>query len=291
MLNFTLPNFFQNQNANAFIIAMIKAHPDKLYNKNINICAESGSAPYLSWSGGLNSNYGAGLFYDGLIDFQRNIYVPKRLNMANVFLEDYDYDDCQGQTVLKIFDDGSTVIELSSIPFMEKIHNDFPNYRFMFSKQADLITDFTPELLNNISNYENITSIGVPDKYSFNLEWLKELSKKSKYEITVNPYCPSTCENCNICLLQEHKNQIQYSGNQNIENCSKKNDIYDIKYIITLEDISKTYSKMGFTHYTFNYFYNNNLDFWVSFYTVYFFKPEFHNMIFTEWAKFKGGIQ
>lgn len=289
MLNFTLPNFFQNQEVNAFLISMVKIHADKLYNKNINICAESGSAPYLSWSGGLNSNYGTGIFYDALVDFQRNLYIPKRLNMSNVLLEDYDYDDCQGQAILRIFDDGSSVIELSSIPFMEKIHNDFPNYRFMFSKQADLITEFTPELLNEIANIENITILGIPDKYTFNKEWLKQLSKKSKCEITVNPYCPVTCEKCDRCLLQEHQNQIEYLGMQNIANCVKRNDIYDIRHIVTIEDISKEYVKMGFTHYTFNYFYGGDHDFWASFYVMYFFKPEYHNIIFAEWAKFKGG--
>mgnify|MGYP003302101781 CR=1 FL=1 len=52
--------------------------------------------------------------------------------------------------ILNIFHDGSTILEISSIPLMEKIHKDYPNYYFMFSKQADLISEFTPEILNEI---------------------------------------------------------------------------------------------------------------------------------------------
>ena len=37
------------------------------------------------------------------------------------FDEDYDINDNLGQMILKTFDDGSTVLEISSIPFDKKI--------------------------------------------------------------------------------------------------------------------------------------------------------------------------
>lgn len=293
MINFTLPNSFYLKQANDFIVAMSRYHAEALKHKQFNICAESGSVPYLSWNGGINSNVGAGIYYNSLVDFQRAIIVPNRLNMANVLLEDYDYDDCFGQTILEIFHDGSTLLEISSIPLMEKINCNYPNYRFVFSKQADLINEFTPEILNGICQIPNVVRIGIPDKYSYDIEWLKQLQSKSKYEITVNPMCPPSCEHCDSCVLQEHQNQINFSNVQLIANCNKRNDIYNPNKIISIDEIVKTYNKMGFSYFTFNFNHAMDENFWVSFYIDYFFKPEYHSMLFTEWSKSKaeGGVR
>lgn len=283
MLYFALPNFYENFPVNSFLRDLCKSRPE-IFKTKVSFYAMTGSIPYCSWSGGLNSNIGPGAYYNDLIELQRNASLPLRINMANVLLEETDYYDNFADVILKIFDCGSNVIEISSIPLMEIIEKKYPNYRFTFSKNADLITEFTPDLIGSILELDQILTLGIPEKYSFDKEWLKALPKKSKCEITVNPKCDcSACKNYDACLLQEHKNQIMYSGMQAMESCSKRNNLFDMNKMITIEEIEKTYSKMGFTRFTFSpsYAYDNNT--LMKFYLGYFVKPEYHMEAYAQW--------
>lgn len=283
MLYFALPNFYENFAVNAFMRDLNKQRPE-VFKTKVSFYAQTGSIPYCSWTGGLNSNVGPGAYYNDLIELQRNSNLPLRINMANVMLEESDYYDNFADVILKIFDCGSNVIELSSIPLMEFISEKYPEYRFTFSKNADLITEFTPELLGSIMEIDSFLSVGIPEKYSFNKEWLKQLPKKSKCEITVNPKC-GHCKDCDICLLKEHQNQISYSGNRGVDICEKAGNIFDASHIISIEEIEKTYHKMGFTKFTFSpsYAYDNNT--MVKFYLGYFVKPEYHMELYATWEQ------
>lgn len=275
MLYFSLPNYFENNVINNFFQLLNKQNKD-WFKTPVVFYNNSGQLPYLSWNGGINSNIGPGIYHYSMVDAARTSMLPTCINCANVLLEDYDFYDCQGQTMLEIFNNGSNILEISSIPFKEKIQEKFPNYRYKFSKSADLITEFTPEILEAIGNCEDILYIGIPDKYSYNLEWLKQLKQKSKCEITVNPICNCNCKTIDTCLLHEHQNQIDYSANQFLSQCNKCMDIFDFNSIITIETILNTYYKLGFSHFTFTHNYFKTADEWLSFYIQYFLKPEVH---------------
>lgn len=274
MIYFTLPNFVENFQLHNLLYATIRKFKNELRYSDIYLGAQSGSFPYCSWNGDINNNVGNGYYYPDFLNIQLGSGICTRLNCANVFLEDYDINDNMGQEILKIFDDGSTTIEVSSIPFMEQIAEQYPSYRFHFSKYADLITPFTPELLNEIAISEKFVSIGIPDRYSHDFEWLSQLKKKRMYEITLDAICPITCANFNQCYLKEQANQLQYSGTSLIFGCNKAMPYYNNPNIISLETIVKEYLPKGFNHFTFSTCYNGTPLDKINFFVEYFFKPE-----------------
>lgn len=204
-----------------------------------------------------------------------------------MLLEDYDFYDCQGQMVLELFNNGSNILEISSIPFKEKIQSLYPNYRYKFSKNADLITEFTPEILNIIADQDDFLYVGIPDKYTHDLDWLKKLSCKKKCEITINPICNKNCKSKDTCLLQEHQNQIDYSSRQFLNSCNKNCDIFDINSIITIEQLLEQYKPLGFTHFTFSASYSKSQEEWLTFYLQYFLKSEFYLPALQMWSEYK----
>lgn len=272
MLYFALPNFYEHYFLNSFMCEMNKVHPE-FFKTKISFYCSQGALPYHSWNGGINSNFGTGAYYQDFISLQNKAQVPYRINCANVLLEDYDFYDNLSQIALECLNNGSVVLEISSIPLMEKLQEKYPYYRYMFSKQADLITAFTPEMIDSIIETDQFTMVGIPDKYTFNKEWLRQIQKKSKCEITVNPLCSARCKNHDACLLKEHQNQIDYSNQQQRLTCSNKNNIFDANSILTIEKL-KDYTKLGFNHFTFSNVYNVNVDEVAGFYFNYFIKPE-----------------
>lgn len=273
MLYFALPNFFENFYFNGFLHNLNRQRPD-MFKTKVSFYSQQGSWPYHSWSGGVNSNVGNGAYYNHFIDMQRQAGQPIRINCANVLLEESDFNDSMSAIMLECMNNGSNTIEISSIPLMEKIADRYPEYRFTFSKQADLITEFTPELLNEIIASDKFLYVGIPDKYTHDLDWLKQIKKKSVCEITVNPICPASCETCDACLLKEHENQLKYYGARHREACKKNLNIFDPKNVISIEEIQKTYVKMGYTHFTFSNTYAvKQEDYW-GFLLNYFIKPE-----------------
>lgn len=274
MIYFTLPNLAEDFMIHNSLYTMMRKFRDYMRYSGVCIGAQSGNFSYCSWNGDINNNVGNGYYYPDLLGTQMNSMVCSRINCANVFLEDYDINDNLGQMILKTFDDGSTVLEISSIPFMEQILEQYPGYQFHFSKYADLISPFTPELLNDIAATEKFVSIGVPDKYSNDFEWLGQLKKKRLFEITIDSICPPSCVNFDHCRLKEQANQLKYSGMSLIYGCNKVIPYYANPNVISLDTIMKDYVPKGFTHFAFSTCYSGTVMDRINFYVEYFFKPE-----------------
>lgn len=283
MMYFALPNFYEHYFLNAFMCEMNKARPE-FFKTKVSFYCNQGALPYHSWNGGINSNYGPGAYYQDFIGLQSRAQIPYRVNCANVLLEDYDFYDNLSQIALECLNNGSIVLEISSIPLMEKLQEKYPYYRYMFSKQADLITSFTPEMIDSIIDTDQFTLVGIPDKYTFDVAWLKEIKHKSKCEITVNPLCPASCKNHDACLLKEHQNQLDYSNQQQRCSCSNRLEIFNEKNILSIEKL-KDYTKMGFNRFTFSNVYNASIDEVASFYFNYFIKPEYLLEVVGMWSK------
>jgi hypothetical protein len=172
----------------------------------------TGSYPYCSWNGGSNVNYGVGAYYHDFINCSSRTSVPIRLNMSNIYLDNYDFYDNMANTILNLNDNGSNTIEISNLDLMEYIKSNYKNYKFMFSKQAHLITPFTADLLNSIVDFNNFYQIGIPLDKNKDFDFLQSLKQKNLYEITVNSRCPFNCKHMINCLTAEHLSQLEYSG-------------------------------------------------------------------------------
>lgn len=288
MMNFTLPNFFDYYYINQFLIMLSKTNPE-YFQEDISFIQHSGPFPYLSWNGGFNCNFGGGAYYNDFINCYKLTSLPLRLNMANIFLEDYDYYDSMGNAILEANHNGSNLIEISNLDFMEFIQNKYPNYKFVLSKQADLILEFTPELLNQIIELNQFDLIGLPDKYNDNDEFLNQLSNKRKFEITVNPLCPAKCKNYNACLMNIHKIQLEYSNKQPIQECIKSNRFNNFSKLLTLSDLKKKFVSKGFVNFTFSPCVVNPADMF-NFYVHYFIKEEYQSKVANMFSSSGGAI-
>lgn len=281
MIFFSLPNFFTSFGINNLLLETNRLSPE-VFKEKIAFENCSGNFPYCSWNGGMNNCMGEGAYYEAFLSCYKGNASPLRLNFANVCLENTDFYDSMANAILDTNDNGSNIIEISNLELMDYIHTQYPNYNFVFSKQADLITEFTPELINTIIGMDKFILIGIPDKYYKDFDWLQQIDKKSKIELTVNPMCPINCKNYANCHIQEHEFQLAYSEKSNLRNCSKIYNENNPRTILTLEDIKKDYVPLGITHFTFSPYIQEDYSL-IQFYLKYFIKENEQEKVFDKW--------
>ena len=274
MLKFILPNYAEFYKVNNILCNLINEFRSDLRYTDISIESSNIIIPYCSLNGGINNNTGVGMVYSDFSMIADDAILIPRINFAGTLLEPYDYYDNLANTILQIFDNGSSLIEISSIPLMEYIQSKYPNYEFIFSKWADIITPFTPELLEQIIKANQFLRIGIPNQYTYNIDWLKQLKHKNKYEITIDPICYQ-CSQCNSCFLAEQENTLEYSSKSILQQC-EKNQQYKF---LSLEDIKQYYQPLGFTYFVFETDYMLTPDQKLMFYVKYFFKDEAQSKI------------
>lgn len=283
MIYFTLSNFYENFLINNFMFFLNKTQP-QYFREKISFIQASGNFPYSSWNGDINNCAGLGSFYSDFETLYKKSFVPLRFNFSNILLEEHDYHDAMNNLVLDINENGSNLIEISNLELMDYILEKNPTYKFVFSKNAHYINQFTPELLNIIIDFQKFELIGIPDDLRFNFDFLKEIKKRNLLEITVNSHCPKKCKFLNECILQEHQLQLEYSGKSLLLQCDKGLPILNTE-VITLEDIKKKYLPLGITHFTFANFPSGIYNV-LTFYLNYFIKDEYHQKAYLEWEGF-----
>lgn len=277
MLHFILSNYVEFYNINDILLEIIHKFSNDLKYPNILIESSNMNIPYCSLNGGINNNIGLGIIYSDFTPMIDKSPLIPRINFANVLLEPYDYYDNLANIVLQIFDNGSSLIEISSIPLMEYIQSKYPNYEFIFSKWADVITPFTPELIEQIIQTDQFLRVGIPNQYTYDFDWLKQLKHKNKCEITIDPICYQ-CSNNSSCFLAEQENALEYSNKSLLLRC-EKNQQYKF---LSLEDIIQQYQPLGFTHFVFETDYRLTPEQKLIFYIKYFFKDEAQDKIIQE---------
>lgn len=278
MIYFTLPTFCYYNKVNNIIHRLVRIETSKLKNPNIMINAQSGGIPFQCWNGDINNNIGDGMFYPEFKRLQETSELNLRFNFANILLEDYDYYDDLGNTILELFNGTGTLIEISSIPLMEFIQEKYKHYDFIFSKQADIINPFNQNILDALIQQNCFKLIGLPDRMLFDIPLLKTLPNKNKLELTVDPLCPTECSEYINCMITEQKNQLKYSGVSIFYNCSKCFSKEQNSQLISLEQLEEIYIPLGFCHFTFSTSYKDiDKTKQLIFYIQYFFKPEYWN--------------
>lgn len=287
MIYFTLPNFFEYAEVNAFIISLARSAP-QVFKEPITFIQTSGNFAYNYWTGSYCNMVGPGAYHkDFTTAANRGVPAPLRLLCDNVALEKDDYVNVMNSNILEANNTGSGVIEVSNIELMDYITEKYPNrFKFVFSKQADLITPFTPDLINQVIDFDKFQFIGIPDRLNGDFDFLRSIKNRSKLEITVNPRCPANCRSYEKCHIEQHLNQLNFSMIDNITTC-RNNSIN--KNIITLEKIKEDYLPLGINHFTFaqqNANLLSEIDI-ISFYLFYFIKEEHQFPYLLQWNKFR----
>ena len=285
MLKFTLSNFYNNFTFFSFMDFLIHGRKEIFKEENIAFSYFEGNFPYCYWNGGYNNNYGKGAFYQDILEKVHLTTVPLRLNCSNVLLEDFDFNNVFGNLILSLSDTGSNIIEISNLKLMEYIKDKHPNYNYIFSKEAFLINELTPEIVNCITKNDKILLVSLPEFYNDNIEFLNSLEDKSKIEITLNPRCDINCTNFYNCHLNVHKTQIDYSGQDVFQLCQKNKRLQD-SFILDFNEIKEKYQKLGINNFYINDNYHNENDY-ASFFISNFIKQEYQISIYKEFLNIK----
>lgn len=285
MIFFTLPNLHFNFHINQFIAFLAKEKP-YLFKIPVTFSYVTGNFPYSCWNGRYNNNIGPFMDYDEINKFLKANALPLRLNCANVCLTERDYEDAISHTALNLCQNGSNAIEISDLTFYQYLKDKYPDYKFVFSNQADLKNEMTAEIINTLLEQNLFQLIQIPEHQSTNLDFLKSIENKKNIELQVNTSgCPITCKNYLQCKLNQHITQYDYSE-QDFYSACKDNKLYqNIKPLITIEDIQNIYLPLGITHYSLAEMPLKNANDFLDFFLNYFIKEEYRQEVLIDFLQ------
>lgn len=291
MINFILPNFFENYMINHFLLYQSKVVRAPVFKTDLQFTYVSGSFPFSSWNGGLNNNKGVVFPLYSEYSLYEKVMVPIRFNCNNVCLEQFDYTDEHMNVILKINENGANTIEITNLELMMYIAEKYPLYKFIFSERADLIKPYTIEDINEVSQLEQFDIIKIPQRFNTQIDELKQIQKKNKVEIIVNTRCPLNCEHYNQCSIKEDEEQNIFISNGTIENCQKNISFTtSLNQAISLKDITEIYEPLGFRNFSMLPILNTHKFENVLVFFKYFFKEEYVAKMLEEFNSFAGGI-
>lgn len=243
----SLPIIFSKENV-AFNRILYNFLRDKPEAKRFDFVIESnyGSFPYVTWNGNINSNFGE-------LCLERNFYeiclshpLLIRYDFSNVLLEKNDYWDIHSNIILKNSENGSNQIEISNLDLMQYIQDKYPQYTYVFSKNADLINPLNTEIINSINSSNNFILINLPYYFNTEKELLESLINKNNIELIVGARCKCPKEQIQKCLLAENYHQLYFNKYSVFQDCAIENKYTDCNEIY--EEIKKLKS-LGFSHF------------------------------------------
>lgn len=243
MIYLSLPllqdNFYFNNAFQDFILKF----PDKLIMP-LQIESIYGAFPYSLWNGGKNSNYGKDLLYKELSDYISKEDSVIRLDCSNIHLNDIDLYDRHQNIILSLLESHGYIIDIADLSIYNYIEENYKNFNYTLSNNANLIHPLNEELINGFLNNEKFLMITLNNLNNINLN---QIHQKSKLELLIS----NSCHNCsnNIyyqCLSQEQNNQINFSSKSIFQNCPYKENFYNTKLLIN--EINE-YRLLGINHF------------------------------------------
>lgn len=279
MVYFTLPNFYKNFHINNFFVRVNELHPE-WFKHPVAFVAASGNFPYNYWNGGFNNCDGDGCVYGNVYDCNKDMPIPLRLNCANIFLNEHDFEDSVANTILDICHDSSNLIEVSNLDFYIFLKEKYKKYRFIFSKEADLIFPFNANIINELNEKKYFSIISLPKRFSKDFETLKEIQKPGNIELMVNSNCKLSCPNFNKCHESQHINQYNYSYYNPFLVCESKY-AKTSEILISFDEIYNQYVPLGFRRFSFDEIFSSDRHNLFVFLTEYFIKEECKGQLYS----------
>lgn len=277
MINFTLPNFYQNFTINNKMSDMTKEHSEYFKTK-INFSYATGNFPYCYWNGGYNNNKGDGAFYDDFINTTNLSNIPLRFNCANICLQEQDYINQLANLILQLNENGSNIIELCDIKLLAYLKERYPNYQFCWSKEAVYLyqnEEYNVDLINLLNEKGLFHIISLPEAWTQQLDLIKQIQKRNSIEVAINTSCNQHCPHYHQCKVHEHEAQYTFSNVNQFQECKEKVEYDKIKPLITLEDIQKDYIPLGIKYYGLAETACSDRHDYINFLVNYFIKPEY----------------
>lgn len=246
MIHFALPEFFFNERViNYFSYINI----EYLKRKDISFYCATGNFPFCYWNGGFNNNSDISVIYTDILEKINNTTMPIRFNCSNIYLQEIDFENTFANLILSLGENASNSISISNLKLLKYLQKHYPNYKYVFSKEANLINNFTPNIINTILENENFLYFQIPEEMAQDLNFLKAIKEKDKIELPINYICQNNCGKYNMCLRHEHQAQYNFSGYNNFFHCANTHGLSSI--IIPFNQLEK-YEKIGINHFYIN---------------------------------------
>lgn len=272
MIYYTLPEFYFNHN-----IINVLTNLDFYYYKFPVVfeCA-TGNFPFCYFNGGYNNNIGKGALYDDFATLGDSLNIPLCFNLSNIFIEEKDFKNTQMNLILSLNETGSNSIEFSNLNLYLYLKEKYPNYIYIFSKQAFLLCpDITPEQLDQLIVENQIDYISLDEIHSIDLEYLKQIKNKKNIKLAATAECNVECNRFINCRIQQHQKQYDFSNYNCYIDCNNYIPYQYKKNIITFEEANNFYKPLGFNHFTLGNIISDNVDNFILFFIDYFIKDEY----------------
>lgn len=272
MIYFTLPEFYFNFN----ILNTFNKLPKEYFKTEIAFSTTEGNFPYSYWNGGFNNNMGKLALYIEMVNcIEKNNYNI-RFNCSNIYLTENDFSNTLGNLILSLGESGCNSILISNLKLYEILKEKFPNYSFVFSRDANLIHPVDENIINIIADNDDFELIQLPQDKIFDFNFLTNIKNRKKIEICVNSLCDiEQCKNCKECQYIAHQNQYNYSGVNNYLACAKRPPYHYKKPLLSIEDLLKDYVPLGINHFSLAPIFHSQKDNFLLFLIEYFIKDEY----------------
>ncbi len=279
MIFFTLPNFYSNTKIINLFYNIHRNFPE-YFKEDLVFSFATGNFTGCYWNGGYNNNNNKAALYEDFVKLVDLISIPIRFNCANIFLEKKDFFDTMSNTILFLNENGSNEIEISNLELYYFLKERYPNYNYIFSKEADLLCPLTENIINLICEKNFFRLIQIPENKALDIDFLKKIKQKNKIELPIISTCNIGCLNKNNCQLSEHKNQYNYSIKNNYKLCNHNKGCHKNNPLITIEDIKEKYLPLGINHFYFPDIISDKKDDLIVFLIDYFIKQEYKENIY-----------
>ncbi len=280
MIYFTLADFFYNKNINERFIKMSRNHLNWFLDKNIIFTQIKGTLPYNLWNGGINNIFGDIQIYENM-KLMSDTSLPLRFDFSNILLENTDFTDIMSNTILNIFSTMQFYVEISNLELMNYIHNKYPNYKFIMSKNSNLLCPSTPEVVNSILSNVDLELFTIPNEVKNSKDYLQKINLPNKIEVVINQTCPLDCPNYFNCITAENNTQLIYSSLGTYSRCNNTYNYSNNPSTISLNKMKEFYLPLNINHFLIESCHQKQEDYGI-FLINYFIKDEFKYYAFKE---------
>ena len=252
MIYISLPliqyNFELNNQLQKFLYTHKHNKNEYFKIKDLELTSFYGSFPFSTWNGGSNLNVKNEIFLlnDDIYQIFKKVYNPIRLDCSNLMITDIDLQDGYQNLILEYGHNSGNFIEVADFGVLDYIKNNYPNYDFIFSKNAHFVHPFTPDIINTIIEQDIFSLIELPNCFKQNLDFLNQLDHKDKIEITIGNKCPINCQIESYCCSTEQEYQYNYSEKTQFSTCEKLNNYLNANQ---LTDEIEYFKELGFSHF------------------------------------------
>lgn len=247
MINFYLPDFYEQFKLNYSLILLLREHPEYFID-GLRAGAVYGSYPGAIWNGG-RLYYGS-TSNDNIINTTaafNELDVPLRFTFTNNQLLPRHFYDNYCNLIMELCNNDMNEVLVNDIGLENYIRMNYPNYKIIASTTK---CERNIEEINKFTKRYNLVVLDYNDNH--NEEFLNKINDVNKIELLINAYCYPNCQHRKEHYTQLSKDQLNYSCGATFQCDAMKHGFYDIldfPTIITPQQIQEYYIPKGFQHF------------------------------------------